>query len=55
VNPSQFLPAGRYQGAIIALLADLTQGGIVPLRAKRRQALFRRFVLVLFGFCHSHG
>jgi hypothetical protein len=28
-------------GAIIALLADLTQGGIVPLRAKRRQAFFR--------------
>src|SRR5262249_58849427 len=42
MNPSRFSPEREEcQGGGLSLLADLTQDGIVPFRAGRRQATFR--------------
>lgn len=40
MNFRSFLPAGRMSGGGLSLLADLTQGGIVPLWAGESQQLF---------------
>ena len=41
MNPSQFSPSGKnVQGGGLSLLADLTQGDILSLKARRCQALF---------------
>jgi hypothetical protein len=41
MNPSQFSPSGKnVRGAVLSLLADLTQGGIVPLKTGDSQQLF---------------
>jgi len=40
MNPSQFFPGGKNVRGGLSLLADLTQGGIVPLWAGESQQVF---------------